>query len=451
MSGILHRLVRMVLGAVCGFGIWAMHIARADDTPPKTMWSVKLRQSPPPAYSKVRGAFPFGYRLGRLHFEDGATALLLEVVNGGFSTYYPELREGHVVPMFGLMYRVRTITLGTGRDNDTSIEIEWIDKRDLPSGVSIGKDSRIVPLHDGRQGRARIGQDDVHLTRIDVLRPGEPPFASVTVTEYDGGNKEKSTLRPGELLKVGAKHYRVRNIVPADKERNIIGWLELAPQPVEGNDDTPAERLQSITLYATARQYQDIPESRPLRWRIRPVTGDDGTRSLEVNVGNPASFVTHYPALEEGDLVPMFGFLYRVRSIRPGSAGQWDGSIALDWVAENDLPSDIRVRKDSHIVPLHDGRRGQGAWHGREGDDIIVVQAIHADGDGSAITATVKILEHKSDEKPPISVRRGDFVTVRGKGYQIREITPPDKKDNAIGWVEVDPKPTVEARKRGTN
>jgi len=46
----------------------------------------------------------------------------------------------------------------------------------------------------------------------------------------------RAEVRAGDVLMVLEYGHEVRNVVPADEKTGVIGWVELAPMPIMGEE-----------------------------------------------------------------------------------------------------------------------------------------------------------------------------------------------------------------------
>jgi hypothetical protein len=208
---------------------------------------------------------------------------------------FPNLRVGDIVPVFGALYRVTRIEdLGVpeelrGKDlrslpKGTLLRRDWMtmalaEKKGLPPGLTFQEGSVVIPLRRGGAGPAPPKLADAWLLDGDgsaqfefvktfafVVAKAEPvaaddvrgPVAEVKVTVTDrratrvGSSAPVSAakttnvrVRRGDVLAIGDRSYKVRNVVPRDPKQHVIGWIELgsgsgAPsQPEPGSKQPP--------------------------------------------------------------------------------------------------------------------------------------------------------------------------------------------------------------------
>jgi len=179
---------------------------------------------------------PAGYLRGKPWERAGAE---------GYHVAYPPLREGDIVPVGRGIYRVEEVS-----STRVTLRLTLLDPKDVPAGVSLGRNSYVYPLYEpvASDGRAMSVSDaklhDCYLNVSWILRPRLNPDVPVAVIDTcvpmhpeRGAWKGYKIMRPqtvraGDILKIGDFRHRVRNIVPPDPEHQVIGWVELDPDPL---------------------------------------------------------------------------------------------------------------------------------------------------------------------------------------------------------------------------
>lgn len=56
--------------------------------------------------------------------------------------------------------------------------------------------------------------------------PNESDQPSAQLLDYE------KPIVTGDVVKIGEHRHLVRNVVPPDKEKGIVGWIEFDPNPV---------------------------------------------------------------------------------------------------------------------------------------------------------------------------------------------------------------------------
>jgi len=164
------------------------------------------------------------------------------------SISYPPLCEGDVVPMRGALYRV-------GKDKYGHFPVlRLLDEQDVPPGVSVQRDSLVLPLREPATWKGEllkavslVNRHSIWLYNSPVLvkwiiRPRLAPDVPVAMIEVDrpflpdtsraGQQRRSYTVRSGDVIEIEGHRHRVRNIVPPDPEHQVIGWVELDPDPL---------------------------------------------------------------------------------------------------------------------------------------------------------------------------------------------------------------------------
>lgn len=139
-----------------------------------------------------------------------------------------------------------------------------------------------------------------------------------------------------------------------------------------------------------------------------------------------------YPPLKNGQIVPMFGALYRVESAA--------FICELKLIESKDLPPGISFQYDSFFIPI---RHPEFGGETREkGLNRLHCEKIVADKDQKQ----TPVAELRIDISEPTrsagnaQVREGDILVLGEFGHRVRKVVPADTKTKVIGWVEFDTK-----------
>jgi len=162
----------------------------------------------------------------------------------------------------------------------------------------------------------------------------------------------------------------------------------------------------------------------------------------------------HYylPPLRKGDIVPIYGYFYRVKELfdRDAAKAPRSGdSVHLEWVKDEELPKGLRVEVSSYIVPLHRDRNGQTYVN----DRFVLVDALHGPKDDKPASASVRLdspLEVRElKQQDRATVQEKDVLLIADKAYRVLRIVPRDPKTRVIGWIELEfrPVPADELKK----
>jgi len=181
---------------------------------------------------------PAGYLRGKPWERAGAE---------GYHVAYPPLREGDIVPVGRGIYRVEEVS-----STRVTLRLTLLDPKDVPAGVSLGRNSYVYPLYepvytDGSVHSSPVQMGKLHGCDLNVswiIRPRLNPDVPVAVIDTcvpvpsegtpwkDYREMPPQRVRAGDILKIGRFRHRVRNIVPPDPEHQVIGWVELDPDPL---------------------------------------------------------------------------------------------------------------------------------------------------------------------------------------------------------------------------
>ena len=156
---------------------------------------------------------------------------------GDVFVIYPDIGLDDVVPAFGWVYRVSQVG-PDGRDAEghTWIKMKKLPKSAWPAGARLDRDSFAVPLTgEGERGCANLHDASVTVQTITTPRGGKPEARVCVIHSVPGPKvypRMYATVREGDVLLIYTAGHRVRSVVPADPKTNLVGWLELSPDPI---------------------------------------------------------------------------------------------------------------------------------------------------------------------------------------------------------------------------
>ncbi len=140
-----------------------------------------------------------------------------------------------------------------------------------------------------------------------------------------------------------------------------------------------------------------------------------------------------YPHLREGDVIPVYGWFYRVGSI---GDGVW---VDFHWVKDQDIPMESRVQRTSLIVPY---QRSWADCYMRSTDTTFLTAWKIFDRPNQERSATLFIRQKIGDmlwSMESAEVRKGDVLVLGDERVRVLNIVPrDDEKTRVIGWVELD-------------
>ncbi|MCI0455677.1 MAG: hypothetical protein L0Z62_01690 [Gemmataceae bacterium] len=149
-----------------------------------------------------------------------------------------------------------------------------------------------------------------------------------------------------------------------------------------------------------------------------------------VRVSSPQHGSILFPTLRRGEIVPMFGALYRV---------ELPGNLLVRLKAE-DVPKGIGVEKDSFVIPLRREEAGSGQITYRTAKDqyigktVFVTSILPAEGKDGQPVAHIKIDDIRNKAQP---IRRGDELKLGETTWIVRSVVPRDSDRQLLGWVEL--------------
>ncbi|MGF1581551.1 MAG: hypothetical protein ACFCD0_19665 [Gemmataceae bacterium] len=165
----------------------------------------------------------YAYKFDAVNLKGKRTVGLLATASpkhGGVT--YPRLKTGEIIPLFGRLYVY-----------DGAALIRLSPKR-IPKGLSLKSDSQVCPLHRNNGGSCRVGyrnQKGEYQSRslwvVLIEGPTKNRMEPVAHIKLDDFRATATVVRLGTVLTFGQTEVRVRNIVPADPSKKILGWVEL--------------------------------------------------------------------------------------------------------------------------------------------------------------------------------------------------------------------------------
>ena len=229
----------------------------------------------------------------------------------------------------------------------------------------------------------------------------------------------------------------------------LTGFL-MASIPLTAAD--PPKDFQVITVRvdnsSTGRTFVDQEHDLFMPGPVRPGMGGEmeGHR-LTLFTGYLKARGTasvQYPPLRAGDIIPMFGRLYRTGTPEYRS-------VVFTYLKPDEYPPGVTVAEKSFVVPIT--RAAVVDNHSNlEGNQLYAWQIDPPAGGKGAASATFEIWppDGQLGEKDRIltaTVKVGDILMLPIKsplgkeaGHKVLAVIPPDPKTRVIGWVEFEPK-----------
>ncbi len=205
-------------------------------------------------YSYFPGFLPNERLVGHSVCEISSDKVASILVSTPHNSVYPDyairildVHEGDLIPISRAVYRVDSITPGRlGRESSAKVLCRRLDT--LPEGVQVTEGAYPFPfcpiteniIHSGFFLRLHnIVLCGEFVPAKDDMKPAVNVIVSEPSRTSNGSGKPKfksvrSTVRVGDLLKIGTHSHKVVNIIPLDKEKQVIGWFEIniEPEPV---------------------------------------------------------------------------------------------------------------------------------------------------------------------------------------------------------------------------
>ena len=142
----------------------------------------------------------------------------------------------------------------------------------------------------------------------------------------------------------------------------------------------------------------------------------------------------HY-SLILGEIVPVFGNMYRVYETEDRVQKTKDLRAAVEWVHEKHLPKGLLpIKADSFVVPLQRFKIEKTTIYD---DWLAVTEIITPKGQKDSKTKANLIMgavRTEADRKATVLV--GDIVLIGAHGFEVRNMVPADPNMKTAGWVE---------------
>lgn len=374
---------------------------------------------------------------------------------------YPPLYDNGIVPILGFFYK------------KTKGKYTWIPKKQWPKGLSIHPNSVTFPLRFRQRGGGDIPhhtlryvpeEGDCTVIRLLSIQinPKKQLTARITLIPQKSGKKAEYknakiiTVREGEILLMGKERWQVEAIVPHDKRKRIIGWIQFRPVRRQQFPAVVVESADKKTLtLRRAKKGETI--DKPTAWIS--TTFKDKKKSQwnaglwlrETKIPVPKIFFTtktfhplklSYPPLSTGDLLPLFGNYYRVKSVS-------DTAITFQKLSVQEIQKTLQPQYPNTVfIPLRVARGGHPALSTRGicGDDsfshIYVKQLVPRNEPTTLdpVMSSVVIERRALNAKVKFLLRErkcSEFLPERL--YKLRRVIQPDAKLKTIGWIEMTP------------
>jgi len=144
------------------------------------------------------------------------------------SIRYPPFSTDEVVPFYGGLYRAQ----------QNSNRLKRIPDKQIPADIAVKKDSITIPLrHKKLGGKTSLNGSLLVVEAVNLQTVGGKKVAVAELRRRQIGNKPlepgskwiRIQIRAGDVLKIANSIFKVRNVVPRDRDKGHIGWIELSP------------------------------------------------------------------------------------------------------------------------------------------------------------------------------------------------------------------------------
>lgn len=362
------------------------------------------------------------------------------LVGGEYNVYYPKLRQDEIIPAWGMLYRFEGQPRPGGeylsriqtKKPLTKVPLLKTIFLDLPEDVVPEPSSYTIPLKGS--GQLRGLEFEVVAIQPETKTKNATAEIQFYVSRIQFDEKTaRVTIEKGGDFRLGPRSYHVRNIVPANANHHLIGWIELDPEPHVPDAPIPPWPLKTpardlfdrMGLRHTANYEIWTWASNP--WFVHtPWIG-------EAKAKDPRDFTIHLPVLKPGDKFPALGQIYETLSV-PLDPGVPEAMVLED---RQSLPKGVALSANTFAVPLQGFGRLHGPW--------FRVATINTEADTPA-TANIEVygenrwsLENKITAQ--LVTKAEDLIMIGGKNYRVVNIVPANENLQLVGWVEFDPVP----------
>ena len=277
----------------------------------------------------------------------------------------------------------------------------------------------------------------------------------------------EKTVRVGDVFRFNDVSHRVCNIVLPDAKQHVIGWIEFDQTPVQSDEDPGAPLLQPARrISIVGRNIPCDVESGFVGWTDNVVekNGKQFARGVFVMAKDVSMlpnfpkasadlYRIDYPDVQEDDIVPLLGALYRVQGMSGGEEADM-GLLRLPDQNAPPVPEGAKVMEKSYAFTIGGG----GSLHGVPFRVLTAPKAEDATSDTPAVTIKAQTYDerrngqvvwknghsvpHDGWEK---TIRVGDLVRFQETTHRVCNIVLPDAERHIIGWIEFDQAPVQDA------
>lgn len=233
--------------------------------------------------------------------------------------------------------------------------------------------------------------------------------------------------------------------------------LDMSVTPTRADEPDQGARhltIQSFKIYrrpvgADGRENHKLD----FKARVGEVVEEDGGRLVAQGISIMADPTSSRPPwlrggsygeLHNDDLVPVLGYVYRVKSMKQGHSGRFEygHEVTFVWVPDSDLPRGLALGKDPVVVTLL-GSNGVN----KHALMATRIDSAHEKGSRPQAASAQLLITGPPPEEPrgkagtggTAKVTIGDVLLLGDLGYKVRNIVPKSDKTKAIGWVEFEP------------
>ncbi|MFQ5733787.1 MAG: hypothetical protein ACE5KM_17760 [Planctomycetaceae bacterium] len=372
---------------------------------------------------------------------------------------FANFSKGDIVPLFGYLYRV------TGTKGHV---LKWIPDDVAPKELRVRYDSKCIPLRRGGVGLVRApfsgrlpNNARLDLIGLEVIERRKTGGRSTNVAKlwlrYTRRRDKKIEVRTGDVLTFGARKWIIRNIVPRDEKRGSIGWVEIGRVRPEPRAAVVLRKDGRLTIKLA--DPKSAPKS-PDAWLAKTFKDKDGRLWLEAMwtrmprpeiveaCKNLGTVMLGCTPLTVGDLVPVYGRLYKVAELKKDS-------ITFRKALAAEVPDRAAPKPGTLLISFHQSRAGTPGVSSEElmvypqGLPYIFAEMYDTKVKGVGVVPRVQLYGKPDELSAGLPAKVGGrYGLLRSFDVEVVNVVKPDLKRGIIGWVEL--KPLVRGRRAKT-
>ena len=363
--------------------------------------------------------------------------------NAGVAFYYQwHANEGDILPILGVVYRV-TIAKATNRF-DTELHMRRVTEKSILRDVAV-EPGNVTVLQNSSISLGRFYPDyTIGVTTISGENGKAMPTAELHVAhhlQYVSANQVDVAQgnivgRVGDKVAVENYTFTVTKIVVPDKQRKIVGWVELSvadfPPETLAFSAAGKEKSASSLLEIPHAHYHLESTSDDAAIKIR-LTGD---LAEIAGAKNGISVEDCWKTTASGgDVLPLFGYMYKMLPLETKTGTT---QIAMRRVGAKDIPPDTIV-DPTNVTLLFDSKLRFSVSNSCS-DTLELVRATKDPSPGVGSSASIRTRhcsEGSAIDVKEFNVKINGSFALGEHLFRVVNIVPPDRKNKLVGWIEL--------------